>query len=570
MFDSSQKPLSIESVLTELTRSGSDVSVIVNTPNWNAIPVRIQEWDGKDEGTMMRLLDEMLRILTLASDSEVPVTNKRLLHSSLSALSQNPIFPKKGRLRITHCLATLDSLPDGPFVLVETEELRRMEQSQSELEQLSSETTKHEKELETRIHDLQQELEEEKKKAEADRMKMEEVKTAQQSKLDGLTMQLAGLPIWVGTESLQTLDRAVHRLTPTTLTQINNLEDDFRTAFTFPIDEGEWELKIRASENPFWAVSLGFLRHPLPDDAAEFSCGIYKDGIGGDFGLDEGGMWKNSKEFQPEVSNKECDRIGQTAAIRVNMRTREARLFVDDEEQPGIFTNIPSHLCLAITTGFTLENQSVEVLWLKRLRGSDELEQSAFEERRTQKLESKKLKQQLVGLPIWIGTESLQTLDRSIHTRTPTALTQIIKLEDDSEWRTAFTFPIDEGEWELKIRATENDFVNVRLGFLRHPLPEVAALHQCGAWKNGIGGDFFLDDGRMWKGIEFKPEGTNKKCDRIGQTAAIRLNMRTKKARLFVDDEEQPGIFFNIPSPLCLAITTGFIDENLSEHISKM
>ncbi|KAK2941965.1 putative CBL-interacting protein kinase 19 [Blattamonas nauphoetae] len=172
----------------------------------------------------------------------------------------------------------------------------------------------------------------------------------------------------------------------------------------------------------------------------------------------------------------------------------------------------------------------------------------------------------------WVGTESLQSLNRTAHALTPTTLTQIVKLDLGTNWRTAFTFPIDEGDWELKIRASENTFVNVSvffslliisvLGFLKHPLPKDATQNGCGYWMNGIGGDFVLWNGRMWRGGAFKPVGTNKKCDRIGQTAAIRVNMLTREAKLFVDDEEQPGIFTDIPSPLCLGITTGFIDSD--------
>ncbi|KAK2956589.1 hypothetical protein BLNAU_8429 [Blattamonas nauphoetae] len=89
--------------------------------------------------------------------------------------------------------------------------------------------------------------------------------------VEELKQQLADVPIWVGTESLQTLDRTAHRLTPTTLTQIVRavMRTDWRTAFTHPIDEGEWELKIRASDNTFWAVMLGFLRRPLPENATQ-------------------------------------------------------------------------------------------------------------------------------------------------------------------------------------------------------------------------------------------------------------------------------------------------------------
>ncbi|KAK2952837.1 hypothetical protein BLNAU_12158 [Blattamonas nauphoetae] len=190
-----------------------------------------------------------------------------------------------------------------------------------------------------------------------------------------------------------------------------------------------------------------------------------------------------------------------------------------------------------------------------------------FEEERSLKRQIDELKQQLADLPIWVGTESLRSLDRTSHKLTPITLTQIIKLEFGC-LRTAFTGPIDEGEWELKIRASETTFSNVSvffsllsfsdLGFLRHPLPENASQWPCGHWSNRIGGDFTLWSGRMWQGGEFKPAGTNKKCNRIGQTAAIRVNMRTREARLFVDDEEQPGIFTDIPSPLCLGITTGF------------
>ncbi|KAK2944094.1 hypothetical protein BLNAU_20978 [Blattamonas nauphoetae] len=451
LFDSTTatKPISIQSVLDELLSSGSNVSMIVNTPNWNAIPLLIRDWDGKDETTICRLLDEISRILTLVSDLDVPVANKRLLHTALTALSRSPALPKKGSLRITHSLATLDSVLDGPFVLVETAEFQTMAQSFSDFEQRSSELMKHNKVLTDRVAQAEEEkrsaeekmrsaeegkrmaeerqrrVEEQKGQALRDKEKLkhevtrtredlrkarDEKETSEREKRemaaekDNLTtevilmkqeceearkekvksekeiqrlmriveeqkLQLADVPIWVGTESLQTLDRTAHRLTQATLTQIVKLElgANWRTAFTHPIDEGEWELKIRASGNTFMNVRPGFLRHPLPADATQKHCGNHVGGIGGDFNLWSGGMWKDG-EFKPKGTNKKCDGVGQTAAIRVNMWTREARLFVDEEEQPGIFTDIPSPLCLGITTGFTIENHSVEVLWLKRLR----------------------------------------------------------------------------------------------------------------------------------------------------------------------------------------------------------
>ncbi|KAK2940424.1 hypothetical protein BLNAU_24666 [Blattamonas nauphoetae] len=322
-------------------------------------------------------------------------------------------------------------------------------------------------------------------------MELIQEKKALKQQNDDLRLQLADLPIWVGTEALQTLDTTAHTLTPTTLTQIVEHENDtdWRTAFTRPINEGEWELKIRASEITFDNVMIGFLEHPLPEDATQSYCGSYHDGIGGHFTLWSGELWRDG-EFKPEGTNRTCESIGQTAAIRVNMSTREARLFVDDEEQPGIFTDIPSPICLGITTGD--QNVPIEVLWLKRLRGNDELERAVNDEKRTLKSENDELTQKLADLPIWVGTESLQTLNRTVHTLTPTTLTQIIATPKDKPFRTAFTLPIDQGEWELKIRANESTFWGVMLGFLRHPLPEKATETGCGYWTGEIGGTFNL------------------------------------------------------------------------------
>ncbi|KAK2949384.1 putative Carbon catabolite-derepressing protein kinase [Blattamonas nauphoetae] len=363
--------------------------------------------------------------------------------------------------------------------------------------------------------------------------------------------------VWVGTESLQTLDRTVHKLTPTTLTQIITLETaKWRTAFTFPINEGEWELKIRGND-PLWDVMLGFLKHPHHENPTLKSCGSYSGGIGGDFILVNGGMWQRG-EFKPAGTNKKCERVGQTAAIRVNMSTREARLFVDDEEQPGIFPDIPSPLCLGISTHS--QNAPIEVLHLARLdlvnpaQGSQPPSESTLV--MLLRNEKRKMAEQMERMRMmlrttWLGTESLKTLDRTAHQINDGTLTQFVKLDKTLPWRTAFTLPIDEGEWELKISGQDEI-----LGFLRHPLPENATQSQCGSYHGGIGGDFLLYNGGMWQGGENKQAGTNKKCNRVGQTATIRVNMSTREARLFVDDSEQPGIFPNIPSPLCLGITT--------------
>ncbi|KAK2962061.1 putative serine/threonine protein kinase [Blattamonas nauphoetae] len=409
------------------------------------------------------------------------------------------------------------------------------------------------------------EAEEERKKADRERLMLN----------DELKLQHANLPILVGMESLPIYDETAHSLTPTTLTQIVKLEpgENWRTAFTLPIEEGEWELKIKVRENTFDHMMIGFIEHPLPEDATQNQCGAYVGGMGGDFLLWSGAMWKGG-EFKPAGTNRKCDQIGQIAAIRVNMSTREARLFVDEIEQPGIFTNIPSPLHLGLSTGFCAEHTSVEVMWLKQLRGSIEPQRSEtaieglLEETQILKSQNDELRLLLADLPIWIGTQALKTIDRTAHALTPTTLTQIIVSPQDKPWRTAFTFPINEGEWELKISSSDISFLDVMLGFIRYPLPEGATQNSCGGYYAGMDGEFQLGSGRMWQGgTEVKPIITHKKCNRAGQTAAIRVNLLTREARLFVDEEEQSGLFTDIPSPLCLAISTGFRAENQSVDV---
>ncbi|KAK2947866.1 putative CBL-interacting protein kinase 30 [Blattamonas nauphoetae] len=58
-------------------------------------------------------------------------------------------------------------------------------------------------------------------------------------------------------------------------------------------------------------------------------------------------------------------------------------------------------------------------------------------------------------------SKSLRTLDTTAHKLTPTTLTQIIVTSNDKPWRTAFTRPIDKGEWELKIRASKTSLFSL-------------------------------------------------------------------------------------------------------------
>ncbi|KAK2946648.1 putative serine/threonine protein kinase [Blattamonas nauphoetae] len=418
--------------------------------------------------------------------------------------------------------------------------------------------------------------------------------------------------LFVGTSALQQFNHSSATLSPSILTirctdEERSRKDNARSFFTAPITEGEWELKIRVNHSALEIATLGFSSAPLSDQGAKGNDSTSKYSIGY-FDLPSG------EQCDPiltcfEQKNTQCFRLGQTAAIRVNMEKRDATLLVDDKPQPCPLFQLHDVVCLAISTGFDSAGLSLEVMWLKRLRStpqhffylnpltcthgasnletlarltappigsSDEHTPSPAHSDLTtdQSTQPQPSPATVSAQPaprsppptsparqntddLNVGTSCLQTLDGTSHHTTDFTLTARASTGKVLGFRTAFTMALSEGEWELKIRGTASLFANLLLGYLSHPLRPNATQKSCGSWSDGSGGGFVLKTGQMWKGGEFKPAGTNTACVRVGQTAAIRVNMTTREARLFVDGEEQPGIFTDIPSPLCLALTTG-------------
>ncbi|KAK2949795.1 putative Cyclin-dependent kinase 2 [Blattamonas nauphoetae] len=326
------------------------------------------------------------------------------------------------------------------------------------------------------------------------------------------------------------------------------------TAYTGPITEGEWELKIKSTEKTVLRnLGIGFLRHPFPPDVPKRHLGFFSRKLAGEFLLANGGLTSGNRPIKPAGTNKKWERIGQTAAIRVNMSMREAKLFVDEEEQPEFFSNIPIQIFLGISLDKAATPFSFELVHLKRLSPAAP---HPFT-----------LPCPTNSADCWPGTNSLEVLDTSVHKLTPTQLVQITQLDTTTNHRTAFTFPIKEGEWELKVRANHTYLGNTYLGYLRHPLPPDATLVLCEDQPGGIGGDFGLMYGNQKTEGFVIPKLTNRQCIDVGQTAAIQIDMERKEARLFVDDQEQPHPFHPLPDVVCLAISTGFDVAGLSLEV---
>ncbi|KAK2947621.1 putative Cyclin-dependent kinase 2 [Blattamonas nauphoetae] len=362
--------------------------------------------------------------------------------------------------------------------------------------------------------------------------------------IDVITPNIFPVAFYNGTLGLEAMDYRSMRLTPTHLIQLQTAVADspWRTAFTEEIISGEYELKVRLDDERAKFASLEFVVSPLPENATQFSCGNYLLGLGSAFHLWNGRMWRLGKEFKPAGTNKKCDQVGQTAMIRVDMEKREARLFIDDEEQPGIFTNLPIKVRLAVATNFHDPNVGLEVLHFRRVSQAAETPAASLKDASTP----------------WKGTSCIRSHHQQWQRLEGPYLAQIVKIPS-TESATAVTFGILEGEWELKIKVSHYGFTDVDLGYIEYPPPHNINSKSPGLYIKEEGAHFRLQAGLMRQNSKVvKLKTPNTICNKVGQTAAIRVNMRTREARLFVDDVEQPNIFKRIPRELALTISTNF------------
>ncbi|KAK2962970.1 hypothetical protein BLNAU_1993 [Blattamonas nauphoetae] len=514
----STKEITIDTVIEELERGQSEPDAVVTTRLWLQIPNLIRDCDRlKEENPhkMDRLIQNILQILNMCLRKHISLINRRLLHSSLSTLATSPTLPTEIRVGVEQCLVPLNSLEEGPFVLVSADEFKSMEDDSKH--NLSTTSTQKDEinQLNHTIATLQQQHKEDEEKL----MKEREEKNAKVGEMEAMLTKEREKRIEAETEVVRAKEREqasevarreAEARNEHLLTENKTLTNNLTESRDREKKADEREMKANDDRRGAEQTRIQMEEEKKKAEA------------------DRAMMEKEKRqEEEKRRSAEDGKRIAEERLKNVEEQARREKERLSDE----------------------VKNTQKELGEVRAGR------QKSENENRGLILQIDKLKQQLAHLPIWLGTESLQTVDRTAHRLSSTTLTQIVSL-GSSIWRTVFTFPVTDGEWELKIKANENTFQYVMLGFIKHPLPEDATQRHCGTNAGGIGGDFTLWDGGMWKNGEFKPEGTNKICDRVGQTAAIRVNMSTRQARLFVDDQEQPGIFTNIHSPLCLGITT--------------
>ncbi|KAK2956308.1 hypothetical protein BLNAU_8675 [Blattamonas nauphoetae] len=152
-------PPTIESVLEWLNDSSVHPRDKVNSFQWLLVPslltTHIQPQQNDDEShktpnkqLISQILLTIMNNLDQCFDCHTPIANKRLLHSSLSQLSQSPSLSPSVRRDVEKCLASLKTVDEGQFVLLRKEYHESMEEALVSFTQIQQQHSQLRKEME--------------------------------------------------------------------------------------------------------------------------------------------------------------------------------------------------------------------------------------------------------------------------------------------------------------------------------------------------------------------------------------------------------------------------------------
>ncbi|KAK2953212.1 hypothetical protein BLNAU_11837 [Blattamonas nauphoetae] len=305
----------------------------------------------------------MMTILDECFDSNTPIANKRLLHSSLS---QSPSLTPSIQRDATKCLTSLKFVEEGQFVLVgkntldsvEKKELTIAEQKQqldvqgmklSESErknaQLEGEKAEWMEERKTHVSmnlSLQKENEQlrsdmgnkTKKLEEKERCLIQAQDTLQHMKNEVARKE----QFYISSEIIVAFSPAHVRVNGSTVTRINS--DSWAGCFMKPVSKGIHRLSINNPRTN--GITIGVL------DTAEYPKYLVSNGMrrspkaavmhnGGD--VVSADKW-NIRNTPP--------REGQEWSAEADLEKRTLHFFVDGVQQPHHFINVPVPLVFAV------------------------------------------------------------------------------------------------------------------------------------------------------------------------------------------------------------------------------
>ncbi|KAK2947311.1 hypothetical protein BLNAU_17787 [Blattamonas nauphoetae] len=360
----------IESVLEWLSDSSVHPRNKVNSFQWFHIPTllttHIQSRPTKQNNEVLsQLLQRMMTILDECFDSHTQIPNKRVLHSSLSQLSQSPSLDPKIKRGVGQCLLSLDIVVEGEFIVVPKEDFESMEaavssfsnlkQEHDELQTKLVESERKSGQLEkgmkdflerekshlSMIESLQREKDQlridlaskTQKLEENDRVIAELTQTIQQMKAE-----LAARPTLIDASNVIVAFSPLHfRVRGSTVKRINS--QSWVGCFTKPVSKGIHRMSIK-TEAP--NVMMGVL------DSAEspkhLTSVVFTSPKAALMYNNDGYLWSAGYTL---VQNTK-PHAGQEWSAEADLEKRTLHFFIDGVQQPHHFTNIPVPLVFTI------------------------------------------------------------------------------------------------------------------------------------------------------------------------------------------------------------------------------
>ncbi|KAK2954599.1 hypothetical protein BLNAU_10450 [Blattamonas nauphoetae] len=371
------KHQTIESVLEWLNDSSVNPGNKVNSVQWSHIPTLLENYiqskNQQNSEQLSQLLQRMMRILDECIDSNIPIPNKRLLHSSLSQLSQTPSLNPKIKREAKHCLVSLEDHNEGQLVPNENETLDSVEGSKDGTITDRRKQRAHRPELvlskeETQsLSDLQQ------KQSEVLGTLNEIKKRIKKLKRINLILALLLSIFIIGVSYHQPIKKMMkevtarfrpidasdvivafspdsYRMNGSTVTRINS--NSWAGCFTKPVSKGIHRLSIK-TEGDF--VMFGVL------DAAEYpdylTSSVSYSPKAAMMWSDEGTLWSANKQIAQNTRPEK----GQELSAEADLGKRTLHFFVDGVQQQHFFIDIPVPLVFAIDARTYSKDVPIEI-----------------------------------------------------------------------------------------------------------------------------------------------------------------------------------------------------------------
>ncbi|KAK2950578.1 hypothetical protein BLNAU_14470 [Blattamonas nauphoetae] len=349
----------LESVLEWLSDSSVHPRNKVNSFQWFHIPTLLtthiqsqQDQPTKQNNELLsQLLQRMMTILDECFDCHTPIPNKRLLHSSLSQLSQSPSLDPKIKRKTSQCLTSLETNEEGPFVVVPKGDLESMEaavSSFSNLQQKHDEVQAKFVESERKIAQLEKKatkLENENKQLRSELASKtskpaENVRgppSAQQSVQQTKT-EVARKGQIVASDVIVAFSPDHFRVSGSTVTQINS-NFAWVGCFTKPVSNGIHRLSITTESD---SVNIGVL------DAAEYPKHLTKaTHTSPKAAMMSNGSGHLCSAGRAIVQNTPLQK-GQELSAEADLEKRTLNFFINGVQLHHYFINIPVPLVFAI------------------------------------------------------------------------------------------------------------------------------------------------------------------------------------------------------------------------------